>query len=401
MDDAELSILLNDLESDRVERKESCSDPTKIRQAICAFANDLANHNEPGVVFLGVKDNGECANLAISDRLLLTLSGMRSDGNILPIPTMTVEKRVLSGCELAVVIVQPSLAPPVRFKGQTWIRVGPRRATASREEERRLNEKRRFKDLPFDLLPFESASVEDLNIQLFQQVYLSAALSPEVLDENNRSVEQQLTSLRFLSAEVASSPTMVGLLSVGKDPRQFFPGAYVQFVRFEGTDLTDPIKDQKDIGGPLIDMLRFLDEILLANISIASDITAQPVEVNAPDYPIVALQQLVRNAIMHRSYEQTNAPVRVYWFSDRVEIQNPGSLYGQVNRENFGVGVTDYRNPHLAEVMKTLGYVQRFGIGIPTTKKQLEKNGNPPPEFIIEDSYFAAIVRQSLQVVQT
>ena len=396
MDDTALSKLLNDIESDRAERKASCSDPTKIRQAICAFANDLPNLNKPGVIFVGVHDKGQCADLSITDQLLLTLANMRSDGNILPFPILTVEKRTLSGCELAVVIVEPSSSPPVRFKGRTWIRIGPRRATATREEERRLNEKRRFKDLPFDLTPFESASALDLNLQMFQQVYLPAALAPEVLDENNRSNEQQLTSLRFLSADIEPKPTMLGLLLIGYEPTYFLPGAYVQFVRFEGTELTDPILDQKDISGALIDLLRFLDEVLQANISIASDITAQPIEKNQPDYPIVALQQFVRNAVMHRSYEQTNAPVRIYWFSDRIEIQNPGGLFGQVNRQNFGEGITDYRNPHLAEAMKNLGYVQRFGIGIPTAKQQLEKNGNPPAEFLIEDSYISVIVRKSL-----
>lgn len=251
-----------------------------------------------------------------------------------------------------------------------------------------------LKDSPFDLVPLAFASVEDLDLQLFQLVYLPAALAPEVLEENNRSIEQQLTSLRFLSAE-EDSPTVTGILVIGKDPRKFLPGAYIQFVRFDGVDLTDPIQDQKAIFGPLGNVLRFLDEVLLANISISADITSQPVEINHPDYSIVALQQLVRNAIMHRSYEQTNVPVRVYWFKDRIEIQNPGSLFGQVNRQNFGQGVTDYRNPHLAEVMRNLGYVQRFGVGIPTTKKQLEKNGNPSPEFIIRDSDFVAIVRRS------
>jgi ATP-dependent DNA helicase RecG len=185
----------------------------------------------------------------------------------------------------------------------------------------------------------------------------------------------------------------LGILVTGKEPRQFIPGFYIQFVRFDGTELTDPIQDQKDISGSLIDLLRYLDEVLQANIVTASDIKAQPIEIKQPNYPIVALQQLVRNAVMHRSYEETNAPVRVYWFSDRLEIQSPGGLFGQVNRQNFGQGVTDYRNPHLAEAMKTLGYVQRFGIGIPTAQKELSKNGNPPAEFTIEDSYISVIVR--------
>lgn len=112
--------------------------------------------------------------------------------------------------------------------------------------------------MPFDLTPFESASVLDLNLQLFQQVYLPAALAPEVLDENDRSDEQQLTSLRFLSADIEPKPTMLGLLSIGYEPTYFLPGAYVQFIRFEGTELTDPILDQKNISSSLIDLLHFL-----------------------------------------------------------------------------------------------------------------------------------------------
>jgi len=66
-----------------------------------------------------------------------------------------------------------------------------------------------------------------------------------------------------------------------------------------------------------------------------------------------------------------------------------------VTRQNFGQpGVTDYRNPHLAEAMKELGYVQRFGLGIPLARKELENNGNPPPEFQVEDAHVLVIVRR-------
>ena len=132
--DQQLEALLDDLESDRVERKESNSDPDRIRQAICAFANDMPGHGEPGVVFVGVRDDGTCANLPITDQLLLNLADMRSDGNILPLPAMSVQKRTIRGCQLAAIMVQPSIYPPVRFNGRIWIRVGPRRATASEEE---------------------------------------------------------------------------------------------------------------------------------------------------------------------------------------------------------------------------------------------------------------------------
>ena len=289
MNDQELLILLNDLESDRVERKASNSDPKKLRQSICAFANDLPNHQQPGVLFIGVNDNGACSNFDVTDEVLLNLSNMRADGKILPFPIMTVSQRILQGCTLAVVIVEPSDSPPIRYDGRTWVRVGPRRALASAEEERRLNEKRRFKDQPFDVRPFISASLNNLDLSLFQQNYLPSAIAPDVLEENNRPLHQQLTSVRFTTPPPDSYPTTLGILVVGYEPRAFMPGAYIQFVHFDGIEITDPIRDQKELDGPLLDILQRLDDLLQLNISISTDVMAQPIEIQHPDYPIVAL----------------------------------------------------------------------------------------------------------------
>jgi ATP-dependent DNA helicase RecG len=393
MTDADLETLLLDLESDRVERKESMGDTSRIRQAICAFANDMPNHNQPGVLFVGVNDAGGCANLQITDRLLLNLAGMRDDGNILPIPAITVEKRVIHGCELACIVVQPSKFPPVRYNGRIWIRIGPRRATASDDEERQLNEKRRARDLPFDLRPMASATIDDLDLRLFEGTYLSAAVATEVVAQNNRTIEQKLTSLRFATVNELHTPTVVGLLSVGKSPADYIPGAYVQFLRIDGRSLSDPIADQNECHGPLPDLLGRLDDILRANIHIATDIKSEATEQRSPDYPLPALQQYLRNAVMHRNYETSNAPIRLTWFSDRIEIQNPGGPFGQVTRQNFGQpGVTDYRNPNVAEAMKTLGFVQRFGVGLQIAQKALQDNGNPAPEFDVQDNHILTTV---------
>jgi len=396
MDNAELEALLLDVEADRVERKASLANSDRIREAICAFANDLPDHREPGVVFLGANDDGSCTELPITDQLLLTLADMRSDGNIVPFPSLTVQKRTLRNCELAVVIVQPADAPPVRFQGRVWIRVGPRRAIATLEDERRLTEKRRARDLPFDLQPVRAATILDLDLDLFLRSYVPASVAPEVIAENRRSTEQQLASLRLVTwGAVEPIPTVVGVLVIANDPLQFIPGAYVQFLRIDGEKLTDPVRDGVAIAGPLPELLQALEQKLEAHIETARDFTSGPVEVIRPDYPMVALQQLTRNAILHRSYEGTNAPVRINWFSDRIEILNPGGPFGQVNGNNFGMpGITDYRNSYLAEAMRNLGYVQKFGIGISLAKSELEKNGNPPLQFQVEDSYVLAIMRK-------
>lgn len=137
MEVQELLSLLRDIESDRAERKASVSDMNGIRHAVCSFANDLPNHARPGVVFVGVNDDGSCANLPITDELLRNLTDIRSDGNTLPTPHMEVRKVSLDECEMAVVVVHPSDRPPVRYRGRTCVRVGPRRSYATLEEERR------------------------------------------------------------------------------------------------------------------------------------------------------------------------------------------------------------------------------------------------------------------------
>jgi ATP-dependent DNA helicase RecG len=396
--DEELEQLLSDIESDFAERKESFAGDTstKAREAVCAFANDLPDHRRPGVVFIGAKDSGVPSRLAITDQLLLDLSHMKTDGNILPPPTMYVEKRRLLGADMAVVSVEPSDSPPVRFKGRIWIRIGPRRAIATSQDERILSEKRRHRDLPFDARAVSQAKITDLNRLAFEEEYLPVAFAQDVLEANDRTIEQRMAATKMITSADQPIPTVMGLLVLGKNVRDFLPGAYVQFLRIKGSQLGDPIADEQVIAGTVADVIRRLDEKLSAHNTVGIEFTSSPTERRTPTYPLAALQQLTRNAIMHRTYESTNAPVQVYWFDDRIEIHNPGGPYGVVNVENFGnAGIVDYRNPNLAEAMRVLGFVQRFGFGISTARRELKANGNPVPDFMVQPNHVAVSVKRA------
>ncbi len=395
--DEQLEALLADIESDLAERKESWKGdaPDTGRQAVCAFANDLPDHRKPGVLFVGARNDGAPSGLDITDGLLRTLSDIKTDGNVLPPPSILVEKRTLRTAEMAVVTVQPSDAPPVRYKGRIWIRVGPRRAVATAQEERILNEKRRYRDIPFDVQPLPSCNLSALSRVLFEQEYLPNALAPDVIAANERSYEQKLASCRMIASVDDPTPTILGVLVLGVSSRDWVPCAYIQFLRIAGTRMTDPIQDEAFIEGPLGQILRRIDEKADSHNRSEVDIKSSDRELRMAPYPRVALQQLIRNAVMHRTYENTNAPVRLYWFDDRIEIINPGGPYGAVTRENFGQpGITDYRNPNLADAMRVMGFVQRFGIGIQTARAELNRNGNPDLEFQVEPTTVLAIVRR-------
>jgi ATP-dependent DNA helicase RecG len=395
--DEELESLLGDTESDLAERKESWkSDASDSgRQAVCAFANDLPDHRRAGVLFVGARNDGRPSRLSITDELLRTLSDIRTDGNVLPPPSILVDKRTLKGCEIAVVTVQPSDSPPVRYKGRIWVRVGPRRAIASPQEERILNEKRRYRDIPFDVQPLPSSDLSALSRVLFEQEYLPNAVAPDMLATNERSYDERLASCRMIATMDDLTPTILGVLVLGLSPRDWVPGACIQFLRIAGTELTDPIQDEELVDGPLGQMLRQIDNKIDSHNRSEVDIKSADREIRTQPYPRVALQQLIRNAVMHRTYENTNAPVRVYWFDDRIEITNPGGPFGAVTRENFGrPGITDYRNPNLADAMRVMGFVQRFGIGIQTARMELKRNGNPELEYCVEPMTVLATVRR-------
>ena len=388
--EAELEALMSDLESDLVERKESAADGRKIRRNVCAFANDLPGNGRPGVVLVGVRDDGSCASLRIDDALLKRLADIRGGGDVLPLPSMTVQRRVLRGCEVAVVSVEPSADTPVRYQGRVWVRVGPSVREGSVADERLLTERRRAADLPFDSRPAGGASLDDLDRGFLRSHYLPGAIAPEVLERNTRPLDHQLRSLRLVQGE---RPTWGAILAFGLDPQAFVPGAWVQFLRIDGTEITDPIRHQRQLTGGLDDVVRRLDELLDLNVSVRTQVAGVARERQRPDYPADALRQLAHNGVMHRSYEGTNTPVRIRWFSDRVEIASPGGLYGRITRDNFGAGDTDYRNPLLAEIMANLGFAQRFGLGVPLARRSLAANGNPAPEFEFQQTLVVATVR--------
>ena len=370
----QLVVLLSDLESDHVERTESTSNSDKFGQAVCAFANDLPNHRHPGYLLVGVKDDGALAGLAVSDELLRNLGGIRADGNVLPQPAMNVSKFSLPGGDVAVVEVLPSDLPPVRYKGRVYVRVGPRKAVANEQEERILSERRVALARSFDARPCAEAGLGDLALGQFD-AYRRESVDAETIAANHRSVEQQLASLRLFDAD-RNCPTNAGLLLIGKNPRFFLPGAYVQYLRLPGSTLTDLPEDQAEVSGDLLSMLTELG----ARARLLIQHTLRPAkalqEKMLGDYPEQALRELLMNAVMHRNYD-SNTPVRFYAFSDHIEIQSPGGLYGEATQENFPTR-NSYRNPVIAEAMKSLGFVNRFGYGVQRAQALLAENGNPP-----------------------
>lgn len=379
MTEEQVRSMIADLESDRIERTTSFRED-KLGPAVCALSNNFSNHRLPGYILIGINDNGSINGMTISDEDLQKIGNIKSNGNVLPQPSLSVSQifKIEDG-EVVAVEVRPSIYPPVRYDGRCWIRVGPRKSKATLEEERILTEKRISYAKTFDLVPALGSSLKDISIDLFQINYLPLAVDKETLAENGREYEEQLASLRFYDLR-EGCPTNAGVLVFGLNPEFYLPGAYIQYVKFAGEEMTTDVEYEKKFSGALITELRSMDEFIKSNI-----VKQRPVrkdsfrEDTIRNYPYWALRELVMNAIMHRSYE-SNAPVYIYEFSNHIEIVNPGGLYGEATPQNFP-NASDYRNVVLAEAMKVLGYVNRFNYGIKRAKDELIKNGNGEPQF--------------------
>ncbi len=252
---------------------------------------------------------------------------------------------------------------------------------ATEHEERILTEKRVSNTRTFDALPCLGSTLADLSEERFYLSYLRRAVAEEVIAENRRSFKLQLASLRFYDLR-QDCPTNAGILLLSNTPTHYLPGAYVQFVRYVGDDVTSDVIDEKRAMGDLNTVLQTLDLLLDVNLRQRPVMVSALREETIADYPRVAVRELLVNAVMHRNY-QSNAPVRLLWFADHIRITNPGGLYGEASPENFPHAV-DYRNPVVAEAIRVLGFTNRFGQGVLRAQKALELNHNPAPAFTFD-----------------
>lgn len=390
----ELIELLKNTETFRVERTISTNNMDKFQEAICAFSNDLPGNRKNGYLIIGAKDDGNIAGLKIDDALMKKIASIRSDGNILPLPVMSVERFEFDEGDILVAEVSPSLLPPVRYRGRTFVRIGPRRDIATEAEERILYERRTSYMATFDASPCFAATIEDIDLDVICKNYLPQAIDTEVLNEDNRTIKEQLASVHLFDL-IHDCPTNAAVILFGKKPQYYMSGSFVQYVHFAGNDNGSDILNERQFKGNLCSMLPQIESFLRDAV-----VTSRPMSVSilrektVQNYPNMALRELLMNACMHRDY-QSNMPIRFYQYNNRIEIVNAGGLYGEARPENFPT-INDYRNPIIAEAMRNLKYVNMFNRGIQRVKSLLAKNGNPEPIFVVDKiTAFEVVVKPS------
>ncbi|MDD7385156.1 MAG: ATP-binding protein [Actinomycetaceae bacterium] len=199
-------------------------------------------------------------------------------------------------------------------------------------------------------------------------------------------------------------PTIGGLLALGSYPQKFFPRLNVTFTSYSRS--SKEIKESKtgalryrdaaNIDGSIPEIIVDTLKILSRNMRNGA-IVKEKLRQDVPDYPLVAVREAIANALMHRDYspEAMGTPVLVDLYSDRLEISNPGGIYGTLSVEDVDKGSATFsRNQFLARILESVTYtdidgssghvVENRGTGFPVMRAELAAALMEPP--MIESS---------------
>lgn len=180
-------------------------------------------------------------------------------------------------------------------------------------------------------------------------------------------------------------------------PQAYFPQLCITAVVVPGTKIGDlgvageRFLDNQRIEGNIPDMLDSAIRFVQKNMRTKTIINPENGKrADRTDYPIVAIREAIINALVHRDYSihSEGIPIQIEMYDDRIEIRNPGGLYGRLSVDQLGKARPDTRNPVLATALEVLGVTENRYSGIPTIRKELEKNYMREPEFIDERGAF-------------
>lgn len=411
-----MNINLHELaqrESEQIEWKENVADVDSLIRTAVAFANDFSNLGG-GYIVCGAQEgqdeHGFQKLLAVgmtSSRCKeiegKILADCRSKVNppivptVVELPSGTEDRRVL----VFVVPASPH-AHSYRASGKDadtyFIRIGRETREATNGILRELLVRKKALE-PWDRRVNQDATLGDIDpIALrdsLQEMKLWDTGLPyeEYLKPSHRLAEfvPSLTGPASLGIVTDVKPRNFALVMFGKDPARFFPGAYTIFSLYPGKDRGEQVAERKTITGTLVSQARKLVELLNAEAYTAFDKKSD--KPNQLKYPRRALQEAVVNAIVHRDYE-LDQPVRITVFSDRIEINSPGSLPRTIKPELFVEGKSSpfWRNQSLAYFFNKLQLAQAEGQGIPTIIKSMASEGCPKPQFDLSTDHVICVL---------
>ncbi|MCI5578698.1 MAG: putative DNA binding domain-containing protein [Oscillospiraceae bacterium] len=200
-------------------------------------------------------------------------------------------------------------------------------------------------------------------------------------------------------------PTLAGVMLFSPYPQGFFPQLCVTAVSIQGTEMGSDNEvgerfiDNARIDGNIVNMLEESLKFVRKNMKTATYIDPQTGKrADKTEYPVIAVRELILNALIHRDYSThtESTPITIKMFANRIEIENPGGLYGRMTLDRLGKVAADTRNPFLANALEVIDVTENRYSGIPTVCNAMKNAGLPEPKFENERGVFRVTLYNSL-----
>lgn len=379
-------------ETDKIEAKtaeKGC--PQKCYDTISAFAN-----KDGGIIIFGINENNnfkeqDVYNVNDLQKQITSLCTTSLEPKIRPeFLVLTYNGKKL----LAVKINElPQKKKPCYYKNVgihkgSYIRIGD--SDEHMTDYEIYNLQSYTDDIKEDLRPIKRAEFEDLNQDKIQQ-YLEkikdkkpnlSKFSDEKILKLNGIIENSTGKIH---------PTLAGMMVFGEYPQGYLPQLFIACVVVPGRKLGDVgelgqrFDDNERVEGTIEEMLDKSLAFVRRNIGTMVIIDDDGKRTDIPHYPMKALREAIANALIHRDYSINTEGSYIYLriFDDRIEILNPGGLYGNNRIENLGTdNILDVRNNTIIRLLEeTTDIVENRHTGIATMRDEMKKMNLPEPEF--------------------
>ena len=204
--------------------------------------------------------------------------------------------------------------------------------------------------------------------------------------------EELLTQVGAAGGRTRFRPTLAGILFFGRDPQRFYPSFTLTFLHFAGTEMAPsgpdaPLYlDNREFRGTLPEMIGAARATIFEKLGKKAVLNGF-VRHDVSEYPEFAYREAIVNAVGHRDYGLEGSSVQVRLFADRLEVQSPGGLGGNLTLDNI-VFEQYTRNPHIMRLLEDYGYVERRGLGVDQMIQTMLSAGLEGPGFENRGSSF-------------
>ena len=379
-------IRKNGSEDNRIEIKKAAGGCPKIYDTLSSFSNQSGG----GIIIFGIDqdNNFDLCGVYDADDLQKNIVSMCKQMTPVVRPVCTVasiDSKVFVSAEIQEIDI---FEKPCFYTGAGRLKGSYIRSGDSDEHmtEYEIYSYEAFRKKIQDEIRVESrAEIKDIETDSFS-LYLTN-LRKTKPQQGNLSTAKVMQLQGFSDGQ---KPTLAGIMMFSEYPQSFYPQLCITAVSVQGYeigdlgDLSQRFDDNERIEGTIPQMLDGAMNFMRRNIKVRTIINPMTGKrEDKPEYPIVALREVILNALIHRDYSiHTDlSPITIRVFKDRIEVENPGGLYGRMTINELGKTIADTRNPFIAKAMEIIGETENRFSGIPIIRRQMSEFRLPAPVF--------------------